>query len=127
MPVYDYRCQDCGNRMSVLFRTYDIQTPSCDRCGSANVQKLVSRFYAPKSEDARLDALSDPSFYGDVDENDPKSVARFARRMADATGGDDLGPEFGEMIDQLESGEMPEDMADVGAGGDGFGGDLDDL
>ena len=118
MPVYDYRCQDCGHRISLLFRSYDVQTPVCPRCSSANVHKLISRFFALKSEDSRLEDLADPSNFGDVDENDPRSVARFARRMADAAGGDDLGPEFDEMVEQLESGEMPDDLGGPGSTGD---------
>jgi hypothetical protein len=45
-----------------------------------------------------------------VDENDPKSVARFMRKMGDQMGGEDLGPEFGEMVDRLEAGESPEEI-----------------
>lgn len=72
------------------------------------MRKLVSRFYAPKSEDAHLESLADPSNLGDIDENDPKSVARWARKMAAETG-EDLGPEFDEMVDRMEAGEMPEE------------------
>jgi len=43
--------------------------------------------------------------------------------------GEDLGPEFNEVVDRLESGEDPESieksMPELGAGGDG-GGDLGD-
>ena len=57
-----------------------------------------------------MEALADPSSFGDVDENDPKSMARFMRKMGDQVGGEDLGPEFSEMVDRLESGENPEDI-----------------
>jgi len=61
-----------------------------------------------------------------LDENDPKSLARFMRKMADETG-EDLGPEFEEVVGRLEAGEDPESiessMPDLGApgGGDDFG------
>jgi hypothetical protein len=45
----------------------------------------------------------------DLDENDPQSMARWMRRMSQETG-EDLGPEFDEVIDRLEAGENPEDI-----------------
>jgi hypothetical protein len=44
-----------------------------------------------------------------LDEDDPKSVARWMRRMSQETG-EDLGPEFDEVIDRLEAGQSPEDI-----------------
>ncbi len=64
-----------------------------------------------------MDDLADPSKFGDVDENDPKSVARWARKMGSELG-EDLGPEFDEMVERMEAGEMPDDLGDGGGGGD---------
>jgi len=61
-----------------------------------------------KSEESRLEDLADPSNLGDLDENDPKSIARWARKMGQEMG-EDLGPEYEEMIDRMEAGEMPDD------------------
>jgi hypothetical protein len=56
-----------------------------------------------------------------VDENDPKSIARFMRKMGDQMGGEDLGPEFDEMVNRMEAGESPEDIEKSmpGLGGEG--------
>jgi putative FmdB family regulatory protein len=127
MPIYEYRCLDCGRYQSVLVRTYADPTGlTCPRCHGAKLSKLVSRFAVLHSDESRLEQLADPSALGDLDEDDPKSVARWARKMGEQVG-EDLGDEFHEMVDQLESGEMP-DEAGVGPGGDGLGGDgLDSL
>jgi hypothetical protein len=67
--------------------------------------------------------MADPANFGDLDENDPRSIARFMRKMGDEVG-EDMGPEFEEVVDRLESGESPEDiegsMPDLGGdlGGD---------
>jgi hypothetical protein len=53
----------------------------------------MSRFSAPKSEEARMEALADPSKFGDVDENDPQSIARFMKKMGQEMG-EDLGDDF---------------------------------
>ncbi|HEU5319130.1 MAG TPA: zinc ribbon domain-containing protein [Chloroflexota bacterium] len=124
MPVYEYRCGACRRRSSKLFRTFaEIATPACPHCGAApeQMQKLISRVSVMKSEEARLEALADPSMFADVDENDPRSVARWARKLGE-TMGDDVPDDYGEMVEQLESGEMPDDIggaedgaADVGS------------
>ncbi|MHB8573373.1 MAG: FmdB family zinc ribbon protein [Candidatus Dormibacteria bacterium] len=121
MPVYEYRCGGCSRRVSILFRTITQsagEPPVCPRCGSRDLARLMSRFAPIKSEDARLDELSDGGF-DDVDEGDPRSMARWARKMKDELG-EDAGPEMDEVIEQLESGELPDDDG-------GLGDDLDDL
>ena len=101
--------------------------PACPRCGGTNLSRLISRVAVLRSEESRLDDLADPSSMGDLDENDPKSLARFMRKMASETG-EDLGPEFAEVVGRLEAGEDPEaierSMPDLaGAEGSNMGGD----
>jgi Flp pilus assembly protein TadB len=66
-----------------------------------------------------MEDLTDPAQFGDLDENDPKSMARWMRKMGDEMG-EDLGPEFEEVVDRLETGQSPEDiedaLPDLGAG-----------
>jgi len=82
MPIYEYRCNTCKKRVSVLtLRVSEEVNPQCDRCGSKDLSRLMSRFATVKSEEARLDALSDPSSLSGLDENDPKSMARWMRKM----------------------------------------------
>ena len=125
VPVYEYRCPTCRRRTSELFLTFaEVKAPECPRCRQP-MQKQVSLFSTIKSEDARMDELSDDAMLGDVDENDPRSVARWARRMGKEMG-EDLGPEFDEMVDAMERGEDPEALAGDDAGEGGMG-DMDDL
>jgi hypothetical protein len=64
---------------------------------------------------------------GDLDENDPKSMARWMRKMS-AEVGEEMPSEFDEVIDRLESGQSPEEieesMPDLG---DSPGGGMDGL
>jgi len=111
MPIYDYRCQTCHKRFAVFFRSYSEVAPAtCQHCGSEQVGRLAPRVARVTSEDARLDRLSDPSSIGDVDENDPGSVARWAKRLGREMG-EDLGDEFDDAMDGLAEGG--------GLGGDG--------
>ena len=121
MPIYEYVCRTCKRRSSILFRSFSqVSEPECTHCGSKDLNRLVSRFAVAKSEESRMDDLADPGKFGDLDENDPRSVARWARRMGDEMG-EDLGPEFDEMVERMEGGEMLDDMeggddGDLGAG-----------
>src|SRR5260370_7662261 len=82
MPIYEYECGKCHRRTSVLtMRVSEKVDAACRHCGSAKMQRLMSRFATPKSEEARMDALADPSTFAGLDENDPKSVARMMRKM----------------------------------------------
>ena len=135
MPVYEYRCHDCKRRVSIFWRTFsDVDTESiaCPRCSGTNLTRLISRVRMVRSEESRLDNLADPGGLPDLDENDPKSLGRWMRKMSAETG-EDLGPEFNEVVGRLEAGEDPEsieksmpDLMGEGGGSD-FGGGLDDL
>lgn len=130
MPLYEYRCGNCRRKFTVLVRTYDApMAPPCKYCESTATRRLISRVAQLRSEESRMDALADPSNLSGVDENDPASLGRWMRRMGGEMG-EELGPEFDEMVDRLEAGESPESieasMPDLG-GDDSFAPGLDDL
>jgi putative FmdB family regulatory protein len=134
MPIYEYRCANCKRRVSIFFRSFsDTREPVCPHCQSTQLTRLVSRVAALKSEEARLESLSDPSSFGGLDENDPKSLARMMRKISAETG-ESMPPEFDEMVGRLEAGESPEEIEKtmpelaegMGAGGMG-GGAMDEM
>jgi hypothetical protein len=89
---------------------------TCAACGTATLERLMSRFAMVRSEDARMDALSDPSRLGGLDENDPKSMARWMKRMGSELGDEMGGSELDEMVDQIEAGG--DDAGGPAGGGD---------
>jgi len=105
MPIYEYRCRKCRKRFSVLtLRVSERVVAECPQCGGHAADRLMSRFAMPKSEEARLDALADPSGLGDLDAEDPKSVSRWMRKMGKEMGDDLGGEDLDEMIDEVEGG-----------------------
>lgn len=45
MPIYEYRCDECGEKFELLVRSVARQTaPTCPKCGSPQVQKNISLF-----------------------------------------------------------------------------------
>jgi putative FmdB family regulatory protein len=114
MPIYEYRCHDCRRRVSLFFRSFsDVEdSPGCPRCGGSNLVRLISRVAVVRSEDSRLDNLADPSMLDGLDEDDPKSIARWMRKMSAETG-EEMPEEFNEVVDRLESGQSPEAIEDA--------------
>jgi len=70
----------------------------------------MSRFATVKSEEARLDALADDASFGDMDENDPASVARFMKKMGRELG-DDMGGDLDEAVDEAMAGSDDDPVA----------------
>ena len=45
MPIYEYRCQECGREFELFVRAADKRSePVCPECGSTRVSKAVSLF-----------------------------------------------------------------------------------
>ncbi len=108
MPIYEYRCRDCRKQTSVFVRTASTKAePRCEYCDSPKLSRLISRVAVLHSGGGSLDDI-DESMMADVDENDPRSVARWARKMQGEMG-EELGPEFDDAIDRMEAGEFPDD------------------
>jgi putative FmdB family regulatory protein len=101
MPVYEFVCNECNAPVSVFVRSMSSPVNgTCERCGSKDLRRLVSKFaFTRSSFGGDLDALDS---LGDVD--DPRAMADWARRMQDQLG-DDLGTEFNDMVGQMERGQ----------------------
>ena len=106
MPIYEYWCSACRKRVEILFlRVEKSDDPACPLCKGNDLKRLVSRFSSPKSEEARLEALADPSNLAGLDENDPASMARWVKRMGKELGEDIAGDEVDQMVEEIASGE----------------------
>lgn len=53
MPIYEYRCRECGHQFEHLLPTRTAPVPPCPECGAQAPSKLFSTFSptvaAPKS------------------------------------------------------------------------------
>jgi putative FmdB family regulatory protein len=97
MPIYEFRCQDCHRISSFLILNLkDPFTPLCQKCGSQALERILSRVHVRLSEDTRMERLADPSLWGGVDENDPKTWTRMLKKM-----GQEMGEDFPGEVDQI--------------------------
>jgi putative FmdB family regulatory protein len=130
MPIYRYQCLSCKKRFEVFlsYTEYGTRQVSCPHCKSEQVQRRIERIRVAKSEESRMDALTDVSDLEGL-ENDPRALGKMMRKMSNEMG-EDVGPEFNEVVDRLESGQSPEDIEkaipDLEGGAGDMGGMGDD-
>ena len=106
MPIYEYRCEVCGKISEfLLMKTDEDFVPQCKRCKSKKMTRVISKVRVIRSEESRMESLADPSKWGDLDEKDPKSMAKMMKRL-----GKEFGEELGEDADQMVDEAMEEEM-----------------
>lgn len=119
MPVYSFVCEECGVRFArhLSYQDYGATRLNCPKCGSAQVRRRIGRVRMLRGEGRDLANLDDP---GEMAE-DPSALARTMRAMSSEMG-EELGPEFDEVVDRLDKGQTPEDiereLPDLGMGVD---------
>jgi putative FmdB family regulatory protein len=47
MPIYDYRCRECGRVSEIFLRSWNDE-PRCPHCDSESIKKLPSASYTMK-------------------------------------------------------------------------------
>ena len=70
------------------------------------MSRILSRVRIIRSEESRMESLADPSKWSDLDEKDPKAMAKFMKRM-----GKEMGDDMGEDVDQMVEEAMEEERA----------------
>lgn len=119
MPIYDYVCLNCKKRFDIFmtYSEYGTRPAVCSHCGSENTRRRMTRVRIARSEESRLEGLDD----------NPRELGRMMRKMGKELG-EELPPEFDEVVDRLEKGQSPEEiesaLPDLG-GEDGGGFDND--
>ena len=122
MPIYEYRCAACGAKTTVITLSIkSVVTPRCRSCGGTDLRKLVSRVAVLRSEESRLDGLADPSSLSGLDENDPRSVARWMKKMGKEMG-EDAGEGFDEEVERAMDAAGEDEGEESGPAGGAEGG-----
>lgn len=111
MPTYDFICNDCNQRFDVFltFAEYGKKTVKCALCGSKNVRRRMTKVRIAKSEEGRMESMADDFSGFEGLEDDPKAMGRMMRKMGKEMG-EELPPEFNEVVDRLEKGQSPEEI-----------------
>jgi putative FmdB family regulatory protein len=119
MPIYEYKCSKCGRKSEfITLRVSEPVEATCRHCGNEAVERVPSRVRVRLSEETRMERLADPSMLGGLDENDPKSMARWMKKM-----GHEMGEDFDGDVDAMVEEAMEEESKGASGGGEGLGDD----
>jgi putative FmdB family regulatory protein len=62
MPIYEYKCQDCGNKFEKLVRkTPEVTSLECPSCGQTHLRQEFSTFAAHAAAPKQADGPVCPS------------------------------------------------------------------
>lgn len=100
MPIYEFKCDVCKKTFTI-FCPIDKRDNAykCKFCNSEKSKRLVSKVKTVRSEEQLLEKLADPSNLAGIDENDPASMARWAKKMAREMG-ENMDDEIDEMAQE---------------------------
>jgi hypothetical protein len=129
MPIYEYYCRENHTVYQFYAKTLaqGRQIPACPDNPAWRMEKIVSAFAvtgrnrqepsAPASgggaDDSKMEAAMGAMEreFSNVDENDPRAMARMMRRMAEVSG-EKMDGQMEEVVRKLEEGADPESLGD---------------
>lgn len=111
MPTYDFICNVCNQRFDVFltFDEYGKKTVTCAHCNSKDVRRRMTKVRIAKSDDSRMNSMTDDFSGFEGLEDDPKAMGKMMRKMGKEMG-EELPPEFDDVVDRLEKGQSPEEI-----------------
>ena len=114
MPTYDFVCNACEKRFDVFmtFSEYGNKPVNCAYCGSDKVRRRMTRVRIARSDESRLESAANDFSGLEGLEDDPRVLGQMMRKLGGEMG-EDLPPEFDEVVDRLEAGQSPEEIESV--------------
>ena len=106
MPIYEYKCNDCGKISSILFRSFssvENESAECEHCGSSSLKRLISQL-------GRVQSKGETG--GELRLVDPRKTVESMSRQYD-NAGLDPGKGFEEVAKQAAAGKSPETLKEV--------------
>ena len=105
MPLYEYRCQACGESSTLLVLKHSTREIICTHFGSGELRRLMSGFAVHRTESSRLRDLNtqrrpDESFY-----HDDRNIGLWAKKRTRELGVD-LGDSLDEKIEKARTSKL---------------------
>ena len=114
MPIYEFRCDECGRLTSVFTRSVNATFDErCKHCGSMRVSRAPARVAYHRSEQSIVEqfGVPDPAA-GPEAYKDPRQIGRWVEKRFDEMGME-LPQEARSMIDAARQGEFPDPVKDL--------------
>jgi putative FmdB family regulatory protein len=112
VPIYEFRCADCGRLSSVFVKSMSGEVEvSCGHCGGRKLSRALSRFAYHRSEQQVLEQYgAEPQRLEDY--KDPRQIGRWVERKFQEYGMD-VPDQAREMIDAAREGELPKPVDEL--------------
>ena len=112
MPIYEYICRRCGRKNEFLVFPWENETLKCKKCGSEDLERIMSRFGTLTSEEQRIERTVE-SAMREVDFSNPESIKGWMKKTlkeySDEIGSDvdveEAVESFSEEISKASQGE----------------------
>ncbi len=114
MPIYEFRCDDCGRITNHFSRKPDPKAEvPCEHCESESTQRLISSFARTYSRADILERYGDPGVDGDkADLRDPRQIGSWVEKRFDEYGVE-MPESAREMIDAAREGDLPDPVKNL--------------
>lgn len=118
MPAYDFRCNTCGRRSAMFYKTYaDYDAANagghvCPYCASTNMTRLIGRVAVARGS-YNFDSMDSNQMLNVLEGGDSREVGRMMHELGADQGLSD--PAMQEATRRLMNGDSPERVdADLG-------------
>ncbi len=87
MPIYEYKCLACSHVTSLLVQGYaDPDDLSCEKCGSGDLKRIISRVSYHASGSDRLASYDPKASRSDGFYKDSRNIGLNAEKMLERAG-----------------------------------------
>ncbi len=106
MPIYEFWCGSCEEKISIYQQGFSPVSHSCPNCGNDKLERIFSPFAIGGKTDKQVyeEIRSDHQFERALKRNDPKAIAQWVERTSR---GDKVPEECEETVGRLAKGEWP--------------------
>ncbi len=113
MPIYQYDCSGCQQRVDVLFRSISrVTDPVCPECGGKDLKRVMSKVMRARSDSDRIAGIDMNQELGRLDSMGIGDFARWTKDLGRKYDGS-LGSDFSSLAAKAEAGEDPVERVDA--------------
>lgn len=121
MPAYDFRCNQCGTNLTLVYRSfaaYDAATPTCTNCQSTDLTRIITSVNIGRAtETHNYKDMSANEMLSVLESGDSRAVGEMMKQVGDGAPKSKLGEDYHNAAEALSRGVDANTVErDLGAG-----------